>query len=92
MRIVTEQWLAASFAIEEGQQQRVTPEGLPSMRPDGQPEMEKVTTLVLIRQNQFEQQIIKVPFSDEARRKLAEALSGGVVIAKASDLGHLKPI
>jgi hypothetical protein len=67
----------------------MTPEGLPMMRPDGQPEMEPVTVLVLVRQTQFEQQFLRIPFGEAQRQKLIADLSGGIVLANASDFGKL---
>lgn len=89
MRIVQEQWLTAGYTVEKGEQQKMTPEGLPMMRPDGQPEMEPVTVLVLVRQTQFEQQFLRIPFGEAQRQKLIADLSGGIVLANASDFGKL---
>lgn len=90
MRIIQEQWLTAGYTVEQGEQQKVSPEGLPIMRPDGQPEMEKVTILVLVRQTQFEQQFIRIPFGEPQKQKLIADLSGGIVIAGPGDVGGLR--
>ena len=80
MRIIQEQWLTAGYSIEFTEQQRVTPEGLPSMTPEGIPEMEKVTVLVLVRQNNNEQHQLRIPFGEEQKKKLISDLSGGIIL------------
>ena len=90
MKTTTYHWLTAGFSLEEGEQQRATPEGLPLFAPNGDPVMEKVTTLVLIRQTQDEQEILKIPFNEEGKAKLVTALSGGVKIVNPADLRGFK--
>lgn len=90
MRVIQEQWLTAGYAVEFGEHQRTTPEGLPLMAPDGTPEMEKVTILMLVRQNQNERHEIRIPFGEEQKRKLISDLSGGVVIAGPGSLDGFK--
>ena len=81
MRLIQEQWLAAGYSIEHGEQQKMTPEGLPLMSPEGMPETEKVTVLVIVRQYPHERHEIRIPFGDEQKRKLVSDLSGGIVLA-----------
>lgn len=90
MKVTEYRWLTAGFSLEEGEQQRATPEGLPLFAPDGSPVMEKVTTLVLIRQTPTEQEILKIPFNEEGKAKLITALSGGVQIINPAELRNFK--
>lgn len=88
MRTVEEVWSGVGFAVEQGEQQRMTPEGLPLMKPDGTPDMEATTVLMFVDQSPGEQRVLRVPFNDEGKAKLIQALSGGLVIAKGlSGLG-----
>lgn len=90
MQTIHRTWLTAAYSIEEGTQQRVTPEGLPSMTPSGEPEMEKVTVLVLHRQTQFEQETLRIPFGEEQKKGLIKALSGsGILLARPGDLPRI---
>jgi len=89
VRIIEERWLSAGYLVEQGEQQRMSPEGFPIMRPDGTPDTESVTVLVLVRQNQIEQHFVRIAFGEEQKRKLIGDLSG-VQIALPGDLGGLK--
>lgn len=93
-RQITEMWMGVGFSVEQGKQQRQTPEGLPLMAPDGSPETEDVTILVFVDNTPFGQHVIRVPFNEEGRAKLLKALSGGIVIAngKLGDLRGLPPL
>ncbi len=86
MKITEYRWLTAGYNIEEGEGQKVSPEGLPVFKPDGTPELEKITVLVLIRQTEHEQEILRIPFSDNIRKKLASDLMGGIVVARPGDM------
>lgn len=87
MQTIDRTWFTAAYSIEEGMQQKVTPEGLPSMTPSGEPEMEKVTTLVLHRQIQTERETLRIPFSQEAKKKLIKDLQGSnVLLARPGDV------
>jgi hypothetical protein len=90
VRIIQEQWLTAGYSIEFGEQQRMTPEGLPSMTPEGIPEMEKVTVLVLVRQNNNEQHQLRVPFGEAQKQKLISDLAGGIVLPGSTDMSQFK--
>lgn len=90
MRIIQEQWLTAGYSVEFGEQQKVTPEGLPLMTPDGLPEMEKVTILVLVRQTEHEQQQLRIPFGEAQKLKLISDLSGGIVLPGSTDMSNFK--
>jgi hypothetical protein len=88
-RVRDERWANVGFAVEKGEQQRVSPEGLPMMKPDGTPDTEPVTILVFVHNLSDGQWIIRVPFEDSSRLKLIDALTGGIVVAKAGDIGKI---
>ena len=90
MRIIQEQWLTAGYSVEFGERQRETPEGLPLMSPDGVPEMEKVTMLVLVRQNNNEQHQLRILFGEQQKLKLISDLSGGIVLPGTTDMSKFK--
>lgn len=90
MQTIHRTWFTAAYSIEEGTQQKVTPEGLPSMQPNGEPELEKVTTLVLHRQTQTEQETLRIPFSQEAKKKLISDLQGSnILLARPGDVPRI---
>ena len=93
MRVINETWTGVGFAIEQGEQQRTSPEGFPMMRPDGSPDMEPTTVLMLVHQTPEKQWIIRIPFTEEAKAKLLQSLTGAsVVTANMGDLKNLGPL
>lgn len=89
MRQIATTWLSAGFSVEKAEQQKMSGEGLPVMKPNGEPEMVPVTILVLHRSTPFEAEQLRVAFDEDAKQKLITALSGGVLLAKPSDLHRL---
>lgn len=90
VKVIEERWEGIGWAIEQGEKQAMTPEGLPLMKPDGTPETEPITIMVFIHQRPDEAQVIRVPFDADAKAKLIQMLTGGVIVpVSAADMPRL---
>ena len=85
MRMIREQWTEIGFAVEQGQQQRVSPEGFPMMTPGGEPDMEPITTLIFVHETEEMRWRVQVPFNEVGRKKLIDALLGSSIVVPGAD-------
>jgi hypothetical protein len=73
------------FAVRKEQQQQAGPDGQPLFGQSGLPKMVDVWILDLIEQKSpSEVEIIHVPFDADAKDRLVQQLTGGIVVAPAN--------
>lgn len=79
-RRVTERMVGCGWAVRKEQEQAAGADGQPLFGPEGLPKMVDLTTLVFVSNEPGVQKVVEVPFTDDTRAKLVQALTGGIVV------------
>lgn len=84
-RMIEERWVGITFDVQVERSQVGDERGRPVHDAHGLPKVVEHTTLVLIVPLPDGQRVVRVPFTDDAKRTLVQKLTGGIVVANGHD-------
>jgi len=90
-KLVTERWVGVGWQVGREQVAKHSADGQPLYTGNGEPQVTEVTVLIFVHPpgSDGSQYVVQIPFEEESRQKLVEALTGGIVVPLPAKLPPL---